>query len=217
MPQGPQLSVAGILTTDLIADGFESSPAWFFALVAELRGEVVGYALCNRAYSSWTRRALYLEDLFVRPAARRAGVARALLSRLCQLDAARALPGGPVRASRRVPRRRHARAPLATVGVSLGARRVDWHVLESNAPARALYAQLGARDLRDSEGRAALRLDEGAIAAAAASTAQPVPCAIAAAAASTAQPAPCAIAAAAGSTAQPAPCASATAPLNHLD
>lgn len=73
--------------TDLIADGFESSPAWFFALVAELRGEVVGYALCNRAYSSWTRRALYLEDLYVRPHARRRGVAAALLARLCRVSA----------------------------------------------------------------------------------------------------------------------------------
>lgn len=37
--------------------------------------------------------------------------------------------------------------------------RVDWHVLESNAAALAFYARLGARDMRRSEGRAALRLD----------------------------------------------------------
>lgn len=53
------------------------------------------------------------------------------------------------------------------MGVALGARRVDWHVLEHNAAARALYARLGARDLRETEGRAALRLDAPAIAAAA--------------------------------------------------
>nr|XP_021192299.2 thialysine N-epsilon-acetyltransferase [Helicoverpa armigera] len=124
MPRGPQLSVR-----DLIEDGFESQPAWFFVLVAECGGQVVGHALCNRAYSSWTRRAFYVEDLFVRESARRRGVGRCLLRELCR------------RALRE------------------GVHRVDWHVLQDNAPALAFYAGLGARDLRVSEGRAALRLD----------------------------------------------------------
>lgn len=115
--------------TDLAADGFDSQPPWFFFLVAELGHEVAGYALCNRAYSSWTRRALYIEDLYVAEGRRRAGVGRALLREVC----ARAL--------------------------AAGATRIDWHVLENNRAARALYARLGARDLHYSEGRLALRLD----------------------------------------------------------
>ncbi|KPJ09993.1 Diamine acetyltransferase 2 [Papilio machaon] len=115
--------------TDLAADGFDSRPPWFLLLVAELEREVVGYALCNRAYSSWTRRALYIEDLYVAETRRRAGVGRALLREVC----ARALAAGVTR--------------------------IDWHVLESNRAARALYARMGARDLCRSEGRLALRLD----------------------------------------------------------
>ncbi|XP_039745115.1 thialysine N-epsilon-acetyltransferase-like [Pararge aegeria] len=133
MPDGPQLSVQ-----DLIEDGFACSPSWFFGLVAERRGRVVGYALVNRAYSSWTRRAFYVEDLFVRPEARARGVGGRLMRALC----GRAL--------------------------AAGVRRVDWHVLASNAGALRFYARLGARDLAASEGRAALRLDHACIEAVAA-------------------------------------------------
>ncbi|KAJ0181513.1 hypothetical protein K1T71_003598 [Dendrolimus kikuchii] len=124
VPDGPKLSVQ-----DLTRDGFEAQPAWFFALVAEVGGRVVGSALCNRAYSSWTRRAFYVEDLYVRPEWRRAGVATALLQRLCQM------------------------------ALGEGVHRVDWHVLLDNEPALRFYARLGARDVGATEGRAALRLD----------------------------------------------------------
>ncbi|KAL4702393.1 hypothetical protein ACJJTC_005669 [Scirpophaga incertulas] len=123
VPDGPKLS-----PVDLIEDGFNTSPPWFFCLVAEINGEIVGYALCNRAYSSWTRRAMYLEDLYVAPAHRRAGVATALLRALCQM------------------------------AVSEGVNRIDWHVLVGNASAQAFYEQLGARDLSHTEHRAPLRL-----------------------------------------------------------
>ncbi|CAG4976727.1 unnamed protein product [Parnassius apollo] len=124
MPDGPQLSVA-----DLEEDGFDSSPPWYFLLIAEHEGEIVGYAMCNRAYSSWTRRAFYLEDLYVVPSLRRAGVGRVLLQELC------------------------------TRALSCGVQRVDWHVAANNQAARKFYARLGARDLQLSEGRLALRLD----------------------------------------------------------
>lgn len=45
------------------------------------------------------------------------------------------------------------------MAVAKGVTRMDWHVLEQNASAQALYARLGARDLTRTEGRAALRLD----------------------------------------------------------
>ncbi|XP_053601313.1 thialysine N-epsilon-acetyltransferase-like [Plodia interpunctella] len=124
VPDGPKLSVQ-----DLITDGFECSSPWFSVLIAESAGEVVGYLMWNRAYSSWTRRALYVEDLYVLPAARRAGVGMRLMRALCEL------------------------------GLAAGVHRIDWHVLEQNASARRFYDKLGARDLRVTEGRLMLRLD----------------------------------------------------------
>ncbi|XP_041974724.1 thialysine N-epsilon-acetyltransferase-like [Aricia agestis] len=123
VPDGPRLS-----QEDLIRDGFETSPPWYFGLIGELNGEVVGYALCNRAYSSWTCRALYIEDLYVRPAARGAGVARLILQRLCQL------------------------------AVKQNVHRVDWHVLVNNSLALGFYRRLGAKDLCVVEERTAMRL-----------------------------------------------------------
>lgn len=73
------------LLADLVRDGFECSPPWFFVLLAVRGEQVLGQALCNQAYSSWTGRSMYLEDLYVRPNARRLGVARRLLQHLCQV------------------------------------------------------------------------------------------------------------------------------------
>jgi GNAT superfamily N-acetyltransferase len=89
------------------------------AYVAELDGRVVGMAVWFLAFSTWTgRHSLYLEDLFVEPAARRHGVGRALIARL----AARA--------------------------VELGCARMDWAVLDWNEPAMAFYRTVGARPLQ---------------------------------------------------------------------
>lgn len=90
------------------------------AYVAECDGRVVGMAIWFLAFSTWTgRHSLYLEDLFVEPAARRHGVGRALLARL----AARA--------------------------VELGCVRMDWAVLDWNEPAMAFYRAVGARPMQD--------------------------------------------------------------------
>lgn len=48
----------------------------------------------------------------------------------------------------------------AQMAVEQGVGRIDWHVLKNNAPALALYARTGARDLCQLEDRTALRLDE---------------------------------------------------------
>ncbi|XP_026333212.1 diamine acetyltransferase 2-like isoform X1 [Hyposmocoma kahamanoa] len=114
---------------DLVRDGFESSPPWFFVLLAVRDEQLLGQALCNYAYSSWTGRSFYLEDLYVYPHVRRLGVARRLLQHLCEM------------------------------AVKKGVSRIDWHVLKNNAPALALYARTGARDMCLTEGRVALRLD----------------------------------------------------------
>ncbi len=56
-----------------------------FAHIAELDGRPVGLALWFLNFSTWTgRHGIYLEDLFVDPAARRRGVARALFVALAR-------------------------------------------------------------------------------------------------------------------------------------
>ena len=79
-------------------------------LVAERLGEVVGFANYLLHPSTWsTADRCYLEDLFVAPAARGAGVGRALIERLRELT------------------REH------------GWRQVYWHTESGNGRARALY------------------------------------------------------------------------------
>ncbi len=83
--------------------------------VAEVDGEVVGFALWFRTFSTWTGRpGIWLEDLYVRPSARRRGLGRALVR------------------------------TLAAEAAEAGMARLEWSVLDWNAPARAFYASLGA-------------------------------------------------------------------------
>jgi GNAT superfamily N-acetyltransferase len=90
------------------------------ALVAEDDGgEAVGFALWFQNFSTWTGPGMYLEDLYVRPAARRSGLGRALL------------------------------AELAAICVERGYARLDWAVLEWNAPALEFYTRLGAVAMDD--------------------------------------------------------------------
>lgn len=64
----------------LLAEGFGPRPG-FEALVAEVAGEAAGFALFFHNFSTWEgRKGLYVEDLYVRPAARRHGVGRRLLA-----------------------------------------------------------------------------------------------------------------------------------------
>lgn len=85
------------------------------AVIAELDGEPIGFALFFHNFSTWTgRRGLYLEDLYVTPAARGRGVGRTLL--------------------------RH----LAGIAVDRGCARFEWSVLDWNEGAIAFYRALGA-------------------------------------------------------------------------
>ena len=101
----------------LRADGFGPSPR-FHALVAELDGSPAGLALYFFTYSTWTsRNGLYLEDLYVGPGSRRAGVARALMMRLREIAAEH------------------------------GCGRFQWIVKRDNASAVRFYESLGAEAL----------------------------------------------------------------------
>ena len=93
---------------------FRESPA-LFEHVAEVDGEIVGCALWFLNFSTWRGvHGIYLEDLFVRPAQRGAGLGRALL------------------------------VALAEECVRQGYGRLEWSVLNWNAPSIGFYKSLGA-------------------------------------------------------------------------
>ncbi len=74
---------------DILRDGFGPTPR-FECLLAELDGAAVGLALFFHNYSTFEGRAgLYLEDLYVSPAARGAGLGRAIIARLASIAATR--------------------------------------------------------------------------------------------------------------------------------
>jgi GNAT superfamily N-acetyltransferase len=84
--------------------------------LAELDGEVVGFALWYVTFSTWKGRAgLWLEDLFVRPSARGHGLGKALLQ------------------------------ALAGICVERSYARFEWWVLDWNVDAQGFYSSLGAR------------------------------------------------------------------------
>lgn len=86
-----------------------------YAHVAEVDGEVVGIAIWFLTFSTWTgTNGIWLEDLFVQPAHRGTGLGRDLL------------------------------AALARTCVERGYRRLEWWVLNWNAPSIAFYELLGA-------------------------------------------------------------------------
>jgi GNAT superfamily N-acetyltransferase len=85
------------------------------AIIGEVDGRRAGYALFFHNYSTFlTRPGIFLEDLYVMPELRRLGVGRALLAHVVRLAAER------------------------------GCGRVEWAVLDWNAPAIAFYRSLGA-------------------------------------------------------------------------
>jgi GNAT superfamily N-acetyltransferase len=73
-----------LTTGQLAAALFADHPA-LFGHVAEADGELVGMALWFLNFSTWRGvHGIYLEDLYVRPTARGAGVGRALLATLAR-------------------------------------------------------------------------------------------------------------------------------------
>ncbi len=74
---------------DVLRDGFGPSPR-FECLLAELDGQAVGFALFFHNYSTFEGRAgLYLEDIYISPAARSSGLGRAMMIRLAGIAAER--------------------------------------------------------------------------------------------------------------------------------
>lgn len=90
------------------------------AVLATHGEQAVAFALFFHTYSTFLARpGLWLEDLYVQPAHRGQGVGRALLRHVAQLAAQR------------------------------GCGRLEWSVLDWNAPAQAFYRRMGAEVLPD--------------------------------------------------------------------
>jgi GNAT superfamily N-acetyltransferase len=90
------------------------------AAIAEVHGKTAGFALWFRTFSTWLcRPGLWLEDLYVSPQQRRAGVGRALLSHIARL------------------------------AVERGYGRVEWSALHWNTPALDFYELVGAEVMHE--------------------------------------------------------------------
>jgi len=102
-------------TPDLIRAQLADPRPPFECLLARELDETVGFALFFPTYSTWLgKQGLWLEDLFVLESHRRRGIGRALLTRVAELAVAR------------------------------GCGRLEWSVLDWNAPALGFYRRLGA-------------------------------------------------------------------------
>jgi GNAT superfamily N-acetyltransferase len=87
-------------------------------VIGEVDGKAQGFALFFHNFSTFEGLpGIYLEDLFVRPEARGCGLGKALL------------------------------AHLAALAVERGCARLEWSVLDWNAPAIGFYERLGARPM----------------------------------------------------------------------
>lgn len=90
------------------------------ALIAEVDGEAVGYAIFFGTFSTFEcRPGIWVEDLFVRPENRRCGIGRALLAR------------------------------IAATALERDCARLEWSALDWNEPALRFYDELGATRLRE--------------------------------------------------------------------
>jgi len=104
---------------DLLRDGWGPTPR-FTALIADYENQPAGFALYFTSYSTWRgHHGIRLEDLYVTPLLRGKGIGKALL------------------------------AKLASIAVGQGCPRLEWDVLEWNAPAIAVYEAIGANILTE--------------------------------------------------------------------
>ena len=92
------------------------------AMIAELGREPAGFAVFHGTFSTWEcRPGIWLEDLYVRPQHRRAGIGAMLVAEVARLTLER------------------------------GCSRLEWNVLDWNEAALGFYGRLGAQRLSDWE------------------------------------------------------------------
>ena len=110
-----KLSHAVTGTEAALEEDLFGNPTYATAIVAELAGEAVGFALFFHNYSTFlTQKGIYLEDIFVLPEYRGQGIGKALLTYVAKL------------------------------AVERGCGRLEWSVLDWNEPAIAFYHRMGA-------------------------------------------------------------------------
>jgi GNAT superfamily N-acetyltransferase len=104
---------------DLERDLFGAKPC-AEVLIGEIAGQPQGFALFFGNYSTFVGRpGIYLEDLYVRPGARGAGLGKALLEH------------------------------IAALAVQRNCGRLEWSVLDWNEPALKFYRSLGATPMNE--------------------------------------------------------------------
>ena len=100
-----------IATQDDIEESLFGPETKTKALICQLNGEAVGFAVYFFNYSTWLgKHGLYLEDLYVSPEARGSGAGKSLLKH------------------------------LAKIAVSKNCERVEWSVLDWNEPAHSILS-----------------------------------------------------------------------------
>lgn len=102
----------------------------FKCFVATIDNKVEGIALIYNRYSTWKGKIIHLEDLIVSEKHRGTGLGTALLNQ------------------------------VVVYAHSINAKRINWEVLDWNAPAIAFYESKGAKVMRDWD---VVQLDENAI------------------------------------------------------
>ena len=103
-------------TQEQIAAALFAADPRLFCDIAEWEGQGAGFAVWFLNFSTFRgRHGLYLEDIFVRPAWRGRGIGKALMARLAQRC------------------------------VEQGWARLEWAVLDWNAPSIAFYKSIGAQ------------------------------------------------------------------------
>jgi GNAT superfamily N-acetyltransferase len=102
-------------TEELLAQNLFAEQPAVFCHIGEIDGEAVGFALWFVNFSTWVgKHGIYLDDLYVRPAARGSGVGTSLLQ------------------------------TLARICVDRGYDRLDWWVLDWNERAIGFYRSIEA-------------------------------------------------------------------------
>ncbi|WP_296267746.1 GNAT family N-acetyltransferase [Pseudomonas sp. UBA6562] len=102
-------------TADIERSLFDA-PGSVSSLICERDGVAIGFAVYFTSYSTWLgRHGLYLEDLYITPEQRGGGAGRALLQH------------------------------IAREAVRTGCGRLEWSVLDWNAPAIGFYEAVGAQ------------------------------------------------------------------------
>ncbi|MFM9989412.1 GNAT family N-acetyltransferase [Flavobacterium sp.] len=110
---------AVVVTVDDLVRDGFSNNPLFYTFIAEVEGKIIGMALYYYRFSTWKGKTIHLEDLIVKEKSRGTGAGYALY------------------------------AEIMAQGKKDNVRRIEWNVLDWNAPAIDFYTKSGAKLLED--------------------------------------------------------------------